>query len=206
MIRRLTALCAVALGLLAGVPAAADTLPQGGGANNVVVVKTTTDGAQPVRAHTQIAHAGGPNVQSSNIAVATATGCTGCDSTAVAVQVLFVTGSPQLFAPKNAAAAVNSGCNSCGSFAYAWQYVVQVDGPAQLSPDGRRQANTLEQQIDDAAASVPPTSLDNDLALQAKLDALTSQLREVIDGEIQQGNVKAESAPKMHAHVEYVPD
>jgi len=206
MIRRLTALCAVALGLSAGVPAAADTLPQGGGANNVVIVKAVTDDAQQVRAHTQIAHAGGPAVLSSNIAGATATGCTGCASTAVAVQVVFVTGSPELFAPANAAAAANSGCNSCGSFAYAWQYVVQVDGPAQLSPEGRLRANALEQQIDDTAASLPPTTLDNDLALQAQLDALTAQLRDVIDNEVQQGNVHAEGAPQVHAHVNYQPD
>jgi hypothetical protein len=205
MIRRLTALCAVALGLSAGVPAVADTLPQGGGANNVVIVKATSDGAQPVRAHTQIAQAGGPAVESSNIATATATGCTGCDSTAVAVQVLFVTGSPRVFAPGNAAAAANSGCDSCGSFAYAWQYVVQVDRPAHLSPDGRLRANAIEQQIDDAAASLPPTTVDNDLALQAKLDSLTSRLRQVIDGEIQQGNVSAEGSPETHAHVKYQP-
>ena len=140
MIRRLTTLCAVALGLSLGATAAADPLPQGGGANNVVIVQTTADGAQLARAKTKIARTNGPNVGNDNIALATATGCTGCHSTAVAVQVVLVTGSPQYFAPGNAAVSVNSGCMSCGTFAYAWQYVVQVDGPAHLSPEGRRVA------------------------------------------------------------------
>jgi hypothetical protein len=205
MIRRVTALCAAAVALSAAIPAGADTLPQGGGANNIVIVKAASDWTQPIRTHTQIAQAGGPAVESANIATATATGCTGCTSTAVAVQVVFVTGSPELFEPGNVAAAANSGCNACGTFAYAWQYVVQVDGPAHLSPEGQLRTRALEQQIDDAAASLSPTTLDNDLALQAQLDSLTSQLREVVDSEIEQGNVNAQNAPRMHKRVTYRP-
>ena len=85
-------------------------------------------------------------------------------------------------------------------------YVVQVDGPSHLSPEGRLRANALERRIADAAGSLPPTTVDNDLALQARLDSLTSQLREVIDEEVQQGNVQADGAPQVHAHVNYRPD
>ena len=205
MIRQFTTLSVVALGLAFGAPAAADTMPQGGGANNVVIVETTSDAAQRVRANTQIAPIGGPRVASSNVATATATGCTGCHSTAVAVQVLIVTSSPQYFAPGNAAAAVNSGCTSCGTFAYAWQYVVHVDGPAYLSPEGRLQAWAIAQEVQEVAGSVTPATLEDDLALQARLDALTSQLRDVIDNEVQHGNIPAVGTPEMHARIEYQP-
>jgi len=206
MTRRSTTLLALILALSLGAPAAAESLPQGGGANNVVIVKTTTDGAQAERAHTKITQIGGPNVESANIAAATATDCTGCDATAVAVQVALVTGAPTLFAPANAAVSANSGCTSCGTFAYAWQYVVQVDGPAHLSPEGQLEVGAVEQQIDDAAGSVRPATLEDDLALQARLDALTSNLRDIIDNEVQQGNVPAVGSPEVRARSEYRPD
>ena len=202
-IRRLATLAAAAAALAVGAPAGADTLPQGGGANNVVIVKTGTDGASPVRAHTQVAQTASPTVTSSNVATATATGCTGCHATAVAVQVLMVTDAPQYFTPRNAAAAVNSGCTRCGTFAYAWQYVVQVDGPARLSASGRAEVQELEQQIADASGSVVPATLADDLALQAKLDGLTSRLRAVIDAEVEQGNVSLVRGPAVHKRVSF---
>jgi Fe-S cluster biogenesis protein NfuA len=159
------------------------TIPQGGGANNVVLAQTTADGSLLVRANTQVSQAGGNTVTSSNIATAQATGCSGCDSTAVAVQVVFVTGSPQYFAPSNAAVAVNGGCTGCGSFAYAWQYLVQTGAPVALTPDARQQVQTLKQEIADTAAAIVPDSLEADMRLQSELDSLTSQLKDLIDSQ-----------------------
>src|SRR2546423_13035579 len=100
----------------AAAPAGAD--PTTGGANNVVQVSATVDGAIESRAGTKVTPAPGPAVSSSNIALAQSVGCTACFSTAVAVQVVFVR-DPSVFTPANAAVAVNAGCSSCGSFAYA---------------------------------------------------------------------------------------
>jgi hypothetical protein len=195
MARKLVvAICGVAAAL--GVASArADTVPQGGGANNVVLAQQSTDGSVLARASTQITQVGGPTVTSSNIAVATATGCTtGCDATAVAVQVVFVTGSPQYFAPANVPTAVNSDCTGCGSFAYAWQYVVQTSGPVVLTPAAQQQVAVLRQEISAAAASIVPASIDDDLALQAKLDGLTGQLKTLIDTQTQLAGVQASGA------------
>jgi hypothetical protein len=191
--RRTFALLAIAFAVMAGttgVPAPAtagdvETLPQGGGANNVTLVQARTDGATQARSQTQVTMFGGDAVASSNIASAFATGCTGCNATAVAVQVVMYTGSPQYFVPANAATAVNGGCTSCGTFAYAWQYVVQTDRAVSLTVEGRNQVQELRQEIDETAASIVPNTLDSDLLLQAKLDALTQQLRVVIDMDIQ---------------------
>jgi Fe-S cluster biogenesis protein NfuA len=171
-----------------------DTSPQGGGANNVVLAQTTADGSSLVRSSTQVSKVGAPTVTSSNIATATATNCSGCHSTAVAVQVVFVTGSPQYYAPANAAAAANGGCTGCGSFAYAWQYVVQTSGPVLLDPAAQLQLQLLRGEIKDTASSVVPDSLADDLDLQARLDELTNELKSLIDTQTELAGVQATGA------------
>jgi hypothetical protein len=194
--RTLVVLAAAAAAVVVAIPASAG--PTSGGANNVVLVSATLDGDVLARAGTQVVPVGGPAVSSANIATATSAGCTGCFSTAVAVQVLFVTGNPSVFTPGNAAVAANGGCTSCGSFAFAWQYVVQTDGPAHLSPDAQRRVAELRQEISDTAASIVPDSLAADQELQARLDALTDELQAVVDSELAQAGIHATGAPERH--------
>jgi hypothetical protein len=175
-----------------------DGIPDGGGANNVVLAPTFADGSTLVRSNTQVSQTGSNTLASSNIASALATACNGCHSTAVAVQVVLSTGSPQYFVPANAATAVNSGCTACGTFAYAWQYVLQADRPVMLTLAGRQEIQALEEQIDATAASIVPATLDDDLALQAQLDALTSQLKAVVDSEVAQAGAHATGSPVVH--------
>jgi hypothetical protein len=115
--------------------------------------------------------------------------------------VLLVTGDPSVFTPANAATAVNAGCNGCGTFAYAWQYVLQTSGPVFLSPTGRLEVHELQQEIDDAVDASDPTSLDDDLRLTAQLDALTAQLKSVVDSEVQTAGVAAHGAVDAHVSV-----
>ena len=188
-------LLVLTLVLVAAAPAAADTIAQGGGANNVVLVRSTVDQAWRARSHVQVAPVAGDTVASANIASATSIACTGCRASAVAVQVLFVTGDPSVFTPANAATAVNAGCNSCGTFAYAWQYVLQTSGPVHLSPARRLQVIGLEQQIADTVSSIDPVSLAADEQLTSELDSLTAQLKSVVDGELVANGVHATGTP-----------
>jgi hypothetical protein len=201
-LRRLFGTFAVGLGAVlapSGAPlAAAVDVPQAGGANNIVNVATTGSAMTLARASTQVATVAGPTVGSTNIANASATNCTGCHSTAVAVQTIFVVGSPQYFVPGNAATAVNGGCSFCVSFAYAWQYVLQVSGPVHLTPAGQAQIVGLRQQISDTVESTVVSDLAGALALRAELDRLTSQLKSVIDGELVASGVLATGTPNEH--------
>lgn len=199
--RRLVVLVALALASAVPSAATATTTATGGGANNVVIVKATADGATQARSHVQVAPVPGDTVASANIADAQATACTACRASAVAVQVLLVTGDPSVFTPANAATAVNAGCNGCGTFAYAWQYVLQTSGPVFLSPTGRLEVHALEQQIDDAVAASDPTSLDADLQLTSQLDTLTAQLKSVVDSEVQAAGVQAHGSPVAHVAI-----
>jgi hypothetical protein len=192
--RKLAVIAALAVASVAPVASAATA----GGANNVVIVKSTADGASQARSHVQVAPVPGDTVASANIADAQATSCTACRASAVAIQVLLVTGDPSVFTPANAAIAVNAGCNGCGTFAYAWQYVLQTSGPVFLSPTGRLEVLQLQQQIDDAVAASDPTSLDDDLRLTTELDALTAQLKSVVDSQVQAAGAEGHGAPVEH--------
>ena len=193
--RKLFALVMLAA-VAAAAPAAADTIgPQGGGANNVVIVRTTSDQAWRARSHVQVASVGGGTVASANLADAEAVACTGCRASAVAVQVLFVTGDPNVYTPANVAVAANGGCSTCGTYAYAWQYLLQTDGPVYLSPAGRLAVGVLQQEVADTVASIDPTSLAADEELTSELDALTAQLESVVNSEVQAVGVHASGTP-----------
>ena len=194
--RRSFAILALAAAAVVAAPAGADTIgAQGGGANNVVLVQIGTDQSWHARSHLQIASVAGDTVASTNLALARAEGCTGCRASAVAVQVLFVTGEPSVFTPANVATAVNGGCDTCGTYAYAWQYLLQTSGPVYLSATGRLEVQQLQQEIADAVASIDPTSIAADEQLTGELDTLTTQLKSVVDAEVRTAGVRASGAP-----------
>ncbi len=111
------------------------------------------------------------------------------------MQVLFVTGDPNVYTPANVATATNGGCDACGTYAYAWQYVLQTSGPVYLSPAGRLAVVQLENEIADTVASIDPTSLAADEQLTSELDTLTTQLKSAVDTEVQAAGVHATGAP-----------
>jgi hypothetical protein len=183
----------VALGIV-GSAAGADPT---GGANQVVIVQNTTDGAALVNARTMVVPVAGDTVTSANIATAVNAGCTGCHSTAVAVQILIVTGNPSWFTPGNVAAASNGGCESCGAFAFARQHWIQTNGPAHLDGATQQRVAELRQEISATAASILPSdrttdpcaiTLDcplRDDILNAQLMALSDELIQVVTNGVQ---------------------
>jgi len=184
--RILTLLFAALLALaIAVMPAAA------GGGNNVVIVDNETAGQTLVDSSTQVIPVPSDSVTSSNVAIAVNANCTGCHSTAVAVQILIVRGTPSNFQPGNAAAAANGGCDSCGAYAYARQHWIQTSSNAHLSGAVRQQIAQIRQEIATTAASILPSdaasdpTLSRDHELDAKLDALTQQLIQVVTSGLQ---------------------
>ena len=189
--RRLaTLICAAFVGLAVVGTAGA------GGANHVVIAQNTTDGAWVVNAGTQVVPVAADDVNSANIAAAANAGCAGCHSTAVAVQILIVKGSPSIFSPGNFAGAANGGCDSCGAFAFARQHWIQVDQTTNLSPEARARITELRDEISAAAASILPSdrttdpcavTLDcptRDDQLNAELMALSDELIQVVTNDL----------------------
>jgi hypothetical protein len=157
-------------------PAATSTTA--GGANNVVLAKTTGFEATATQTRAQVAPVGAPTVASANIASALSTDCTGCRTVAVAFQAVLVTGDPHTFTPANAATAVNAGCHSCATYAYAYQYVVSTGGPVRISTSGRAQLGDIQRRIDAVARSTASF-----WTLTEELDELAAEFSSVIDSE-----------------------
>jgi hypothetical protein len=192
--RFITLVCALvaALGVVGSAGADAS-----GGANQVVIVQNTTDGATLVNARTQVVPVASDTVTSANIATAVNAGCTGCHSSAVAVQIIIVEGSPSVFTPGNVAGAANGGCDSCGAFAFARQHWIQVAPGTSLSGDARAKISELRTEIADTAASILPSdrttdpcavTLDcptRDDQLNDELTALSDQLIAVVTNDLQ---------------------
>jgi hypothetical protein len=200
--RILTLLFAAILALaIAVLPASA------GGGNNVVIVDNETNGQTLVDVSTQVIPVPTDTVTSGNVAVAINANCVGCHSTAVAIQILIVRGSPSYFAPENGAGAANGSCDTCGAYAYARQHWIQTSSDAHLSGAVRQQIAQLRQEISNAAASILPSDGNDpcitpdrkppfpcpirDQLLDAKLDALTAKLIQVVTTGLEQSGADA---------------
>lgn len=172
-----------------------------GGGTNVVIVQNSTNGATMVDSSTQVIPVPMDTVTSGNGAIAINTDCVGCHSTAVAVQILIVRGSPSYFGPQNVAAVANGSCDTCGAYAYARQHWIFTTSDAHLSGAVRQRIAELRQEISDAAASILPSDgndpcitpdrkppfpcpIRNQL-LDAKLDALSNELIQAVTAGLQ---------------------
>ena len=168
-----------------------------GGGNNVVVVSNTMDSQTLATASTQVIPVPMDDVTSSNVAVAVNAGCVGCHSSAVAVQILIVVGSPHDFEPGNGAAAANGGCDSCGAYAYARQHWIQISGPPVLGGSARAQIGEIRQEIANVTSSILPSdgatdpSLTRDHELDTELNALSNELIQVVTSALQDSGANA---------------
>jgi putative peptide zinc metalloprotease protein len=184
--RALAALVVVLLALAAAVvvsPGAAaegDQADGNGSPVNTAIAENTKDGSSvfklafDVRTITDAS-----TVAPGNAAIAIAS-CSNCQTVAIAVQIVFVIGSPTVFAPENAAVAVNSGCSFCDTLATAYQFVVQSSVPVRLTNDGRHQLHDIYKALKDLEDS-GLTALE----IQAKVDELMKQLATVLATQVE---------------------
>jgi putative peptide zinc metalloprotease protein len=168
--RRLTtilAALALALGLAVGAPASAH-------ADNSAIAVNTKDGSSVFKFAFAIRRVMGDVVDETNSAVSYAS-CTDCSTTAIAIEIVLVDGSPSTFTPTNQAIAINYQCNLCNTFAAAYQFVIQGTGPMHFTHD----ALTTMAQIRKQIRELQDRSL-SPFDLQAALDPLIAQLKDVL--------------------------
>ena len=171
MIRRLAA--AAALGLLLPVaPAAA----QG---DTTAVAINTKDGFDVFRLAFQIRRATQDVVDTGNAAVAYAS-CTDCQTVALAIQVVLVSGyDSSVVAPENLAIAINESCVLCDTLASAYQFVLTAEGNLRFTAEG----NQTLAEIRRALLELRDSGLTG-AEIQAKVDALMDDLARVLSEEL----------------------
>lgn len=162
---------------MVGIAAPGSAFASGTQGNDAVAVNTK-DGSSIFKFSFSVARVMGDSVTNTNAAVAYAS-CTDCQTTAIAIQIVIVAGDPSTFAPTNTAIAVNESCNLCDTLASAYQFVVQASGPVHFNADGNKQMADIRRQI----LALRQTTLTA-AEIQARLDQLTSQLRQVLSTDL----------------------
>jgi putative peptide zinc metalloprotease protein len=149
--------------------------------DNTAVAVNTKDGSSVFRFAFKISRVMGETVQNTNAAIAYAS-CTDCQTVAVAIQVVLVSGSPTTYTPTNEAIAINDQCNLCDTLASAYQFVLQGSGPMHFTPNGQHALADLKRQMEALRHSTLSGT-----EIQAKLDDLTAQLRTILSTDLVSG-------------------
>lgn len=180
MTRRLLLLLitlAVALGAPGG--ASADD-GDGRDGNNIAEAVNTKDGSSLFKFAFQLRKVSGEVVDNGNAAIAYSS-CKDCRTTAIAIQIVLVVGSPTTVKPENVAIAINDNCTLCQSFATAFQFVIGVkDDTVGLTKEGKRELRQIIREF--RALKKDDYTLEE---FHARTQALGQQLREVLNTQLQ---------------------
>jgi putative peptide zinc metalloprotease protein len=173
--RRLAA--AALLALAAVVATALPSYADGG--DTVAVAVNTKDGFDIFKLAFQVRRATGDVIDNSNAAVAYAS-CTDCQTIALAIQVVLVSGTDaSTVSPENLAVAINEDCTLCDTLASAYQFVITVDGRLGLTGEGRRRLAEIRV----ALLGLRDSGLTA-AEIQVKVDALMDELADVLSTEL----------------------
>ena len=105
--------------------------------------------------------------------------CTECEATAIAFQVVLVSGAPSTVAPTNEAVALNLECTRCEVVAEARQFVRVVDAPVRVTRAGRQELADVRRTLRDLEAQDPPID-----QLHQAVEAQEARVRHVLATEL----------------------
>jgi len=176
---RLVGLLAVVLVGAAGGALASPAVAQSTGNDSSAVAVNNNDGSTVFKLAFKVSRAGGSVVDPTNAAVAVSS-CSYCETVAVSLQVVLVTGDPSTFTPTNVALAYNQDCYECATLADAFQFVFGTGGaPVHLSAEGNRQLAVVRQEYQRLRQSGLP--LDQ---LQTQINALAQTVYDVFSTQL----------------------
>lgn len=147
--------------------------------DNTAVAVNTEDGSSVFQFAFSIKKVANDVVDPTNAAVAYAS-CEGCETVAVAIQVVLVSGDPSVVAPQNVAVAVNDDCDVCTTLAYAYQFVFgSGDEPVHFTKEGKEKLHAVKK----AFKELQKQDLPLEVVLPA-VNALAQQVNDVVMNEI----------------------
>lgn len=174
MTRRLAA--ATAAGLVLALAPAPQADAQG---DTTAIAINTKDGFDLFRLAFQIRRATQDTVDTSNAAVAYAS-CTDCQTIALAIQVVLVSGyDSSTVTPENLAIAINESCVLCDTLASAYQFVLTAEGNLRFTAEGNQALAEIRKALLDLRDSGLTAA-----EIQAQVDALMERLAEVLATEL----------------------
>ncbi len=117
-------------------------------------------------------------VDQTNSAVAYAS-CENCQTVAIAIQIVLVSGMADVVTPSNYAIAVNEECTTCQTLALAYQFVLGGGRPLEFTKEGRRQLKRIQRAFKELGKS--GLTVDE---IRAKAQELADQIRALLDTEL----------------------
>ena len=108
----------------------------------------------------------GGNIRPTNQAFAYSS-CTGCQTYAVALQIVVYRQSASVVAPVNEALAINYHCTGCNTVARALQYVIPTANPDELPPSVQRLSRQVSREIRSIQSTPGITPAEGDARVNA---------------------------------------
>jgi putative peptide zinc metalloprotease protein len=159
-------------------PAAAPTaLAQGSDANTAVAVNDK-DGSSVFDVAFQIRRVSSGVVDQTNAAVSYAS-CESCQTVAIAIQIVLVSGGADTITPTNLAVAINEECTTCQTLALAYQFVFGTGDILGFTPEGQKRLNDIRKEL----RRLGDEGLTND-EISARVLDLTDQIRDVLINDV----------------------
>lgn len=146
----------------------------GNGDDNTAVAVNTRDGSSVYAVRLKVVLVSGDTVDSQNAAVAAAS-CADCQTVAIALEGVLITGDAETISPENVAIAINEGCSGCQTLAYAYQNVQTTDGKVRLTGAGRKRIAELRSELNGLRTS----GLDI-LAVKQRVDEVAAAFADVL--------------------------
>jgi putative peptide zinc metalloprotease protein len=165
--------------VLALVGVALPAAPAFAGGDTTAVAINTKDGFDIFKLAFQVRRATGDVVDNGNAAVAYAS-CTDCQTIALAIQVVLISGyDSSTVSPENLAIAINESCTLCDTLASAYQFVLTADGNLHFTAEGSHRLAEIRR----ALLALRKSGLTA-VEIQAKVDALMDELADVLSTEL----------------------
>ena len=174
-------------------------LPAGGAQaaphDNLAQATIEQDGGRAFDFAWSISRQRGGTVDQSNKAHA-AGRCTGCEGTAIAFQIVLVSGAPSKVAPTNEGVALNLECPRCEVFAAARQFVRVYEKPVRLTVAGRRELADVRATLQALEAQDPPID-----QLYQAVEAQEARVRQVLNTELVSRSDPSQEADEIDAQL-----
>jgi putative peptide zinc metalloprotease protein len=151
------------------------------GADTAAVAINTKDGSSIFKFAFHVHRTMNEVIEETNIAVAFAS-CEGCQTVAIAIQIVLVMSDPNVIAPENVAIAINFECTSCETLAGAYQFVMSTGDSPTFSKEGTKEIIAIRKAFHDLAkrAEAGQVSIAE---IQAESEQLVTRLKSVLVAE-----------------------
>jgi putative peptide zinc metalloprotease protein len=155
--------------------------------DNTAIAINTKDGAALFKFAFSVKRVAGDVVDNGNAAVAFAS-CENCQTVAIAIQIVLVTGDPSTVTPTNLALAYNFECTLCETMASAYQFVFGNGDNMRFTAEGRRLLAEIRREFHDLRKESEGLTLAE---IDARVKALVARIRTVLQNElVPAGNAK----------------